>query len=214
MNKEELKNLVKSYFKLEDIKTETSKEEFAGAKLIDGTKIETDGDGGFRIGQIAHVITESGEKVTAPSGEHELEDGTILVIKGNGEIDGIKTKDGEAEGSLAEGMSAEEAPVEAKTELAEEEIEIDAISMDEDAIKTAVVEAIAEVVAPEIEAMKKKMGELEVKVGDYMSKPASVPSSEKKFSAKSKEAFASKPVLNQKRYDRALSNLKLTTKTK
>ena len=213
MNKEELKNLVKSYFKLEDIKTETSKEEFAEAKLIDGTVIHTDGDGGFRVGQIAHVITESGETVTAPSGEHELEDGTILVIKGNGEIDGLKTKDGEAEGSLAEGMSVKAAD-ESKTELAEEEIEIDAISMDEDAIKTAVVEAIAEVVAPEIEAMKKKMGELEVKVGDYMSKPASVPSSEKKFSAKSKEAFASKPVLNQKRYDRALSNLKLTTKTK
>ena len=212
MNKTELKELVKRYFNLVENNPHT-KEIFAEAELIDGTKITNMKDSEFAEGDEVHVITESGEHVLAPSGEHELKSGIVVTIDGEGKITGIKRPEAEGEGSLeaadepiVEEMSAKEVP--AKTEMAEEEIIEE--SMQEDDIKEAIIEAIAEVVAPEIEAMKKKMSEMEESMKKYMSKPADVSISEKRFS---KTKSINKPeVLKKSRYEMALNRINNKTK--
>ncbi len=195
MNKDELKELVKKYFQLTE-KTNTPEETpeaFAEAKLIDGTVITNMQDSEFAVGNEVHVITQSGEHVIAPSGEHELESGIVITIDGEGLITGIKRPGEEGEGSLAEHeeeMSAEETTEtsEEKTELAEHDVVEDAIqeeavdaTFDEAEIKEAIVEAIAEVVAPEIEALKSKMAEIEEAMKVEMSQPAAAPTRESRF---------------------------------
>ena len=64
--------------------------ELAQIKLVDGVTIleaET-----FEAGQAVFVVAENGDKVPAPIGEHELEDGRILVITEEGMIAEIKEK--------------------------------------------------------------------------------------------------------------------------
>jgi len=219
MNKADLKELVKTYFQLEDKNTtseEIAKETFAGAKLIDGTEISTEGEGGFAVGQIAHVITDEGEKVLAPSGEHELEDGTVLVITGEGVIDGLKTKDGEAEGSLM----ADEAEEVAMAEHDEAEITVgdepEALEEEEGGVKEAIIEAIMSEVAPAIEELKAKFAELEEKMKEhYSATPASESTIDTKMAAGEKFSNAAnwKPNFDvakgnkKKQYEAVLKNL-------
>lgn len=219
MNKDELKDLVKRYFNLTEKENTTDtieKQEFATAKLIDGTEITNMKDSEFAEGDEVHVITAEGEHVIAPSGEHELESGIVITIDEAGVITGIKRPDEEGEGSLEAGneemaeepvseeMAAEEVTEtetsEEKTEMAEHGDEED---MGEHDIREEVIAAIAEVVGPEIESMKQKMTEIEEAMKDYMSKPATEPSSEKRFNKVSKETTKS-DVLNKKRYEMAL----------
>lgn len=187
MNKEELKTLVKKYFNLtENITTENNEEvkeqSFAEATLADGTKITNMVDADFEVGQELHVITEAGEHVLAPSGEHTTESGIVITVDGEGIITGVHHPDSEGEGSLAEEeMSAEETTTEEnKTELAEEEV-IEEVAMEDGEVKEAIIEAIAEAVMPEIEAMKKKMAEIEEAMKEHMSAPAAQPTQESKF---------------------------------
>ncbi len=198
MNKLELKSLVMKYFQLEDKQPETPLSEqtqrFTEGKLQDGTIISNDVDAPFEVGQTLYVITEDGQKVTAPTGEHVLEDGSVVVINEEGHITGIKEPDATGEGSLeasevemssndevtAEEAAGEtEAVAEVKTEM-EEHDETEIVEMD---IREEIVSAIADVVQPEIEAMKEKMAEIEeVMKEHYSSTPASEPTVESRFS--------------------------------
>ena len=81
-----------------EIKIET--EMLSSATLADGTKIETDEEGEFAVGQKLYVITESGEKVTAPAGEHTTTSDITIVTDGEGIITGVKYPDEKGEGSL------------------------------------------------------------------------------------------------------------------
>lgn len=212
MNKEELKSLVKKYFHLEDKQPEQPLTEetqnFSEAKLQDGTVVTNMTDSPFEVGQVLHVITESGEHVVAPTGEHLLEDGTLVVINEEGIITGIKQPDATGEGSLeaskeemSEDTPAENAEEktelsedeeteetetqdEEKTEMAEHGDETDEeTSMEEHDIREEIIEAIADVVQPEIEAMKQKMAEIEEAMKEHYSKtPASEPTVESRFS--------------------------------
>ena len=191
MNKEELKDIVKKYFNLAEMNEQTLvdtevKETFTEATLADGTKITNMVDADFEVGQELHVITEEGEHVLAPSGEHTTESGIVITVDGEGKITGVKHPDAEGEGSLEEEATpvSEEMSTE-KVEMAEHpEDEVVEEAMEEGMdVKEAIVEAIAEVVAPELEMLKKKMAEME----EYMKKvyaeqPAAKPSSESKFS--------------------------------
>ncbi len=49
------------------------------AKLVDGTKVVIEEDDIF-------VLTEDGERLPAPVGEHELESGEIVIVKEEGKI--------------------------------------------------------------------------------------------------------------------------------
>ena len=123
MNKNELKDLVKNYFHLEDknINTPEITEEvkLQSAKLVDGTPISNDKDSDFEVGDVVHVTTEAGDKVLAPSGEHALEDGIVLVVDGEGVITGLHKPDETGQGSLSKEEESEEALAEVKEETVE-----------------------------------------------------------------------------------------------
>jgi hypothetical protein len=75
-------------------------EVMTSATLTDGTKIETDDKGDFQVGQKLYVITEAGEKVSAPEGEHTTDSGITITVDRDGFITGVKYPGVEGEGSL------------------------------------------------------------------------------------------------------------------
>lgn len=91
MNLESIANAIKEGFEaVLNKQSEAVVVEMAQMKLIDGvTILEADA---FEAGQAVFVVAENGEKVPAPIGEHELEDGKILVITEEGIIAEIKEK--------------------------------------------------------------------------------------------------------------------------
>jgi len=100
----------------EDVAPEVQEEvkvEMATMKLANGIVVEAES---FEAGENVFLIGEDDEKVAAPVGEHELEDGKILVIEEEGVIKEIKEATEEV---------VEEEPVaeEESTEMAEEEME-------------------------------------------------------------------------------------------
>jgi hypothetical protein len=98
-----------------DVEIET--EVLSKATLTDGTKIETDEESDFAVGQKLYVITESGERVSAPEGEHTTESGITLVVDGEGVITGVKYPDEEGEGSLGDMKSDMKNMKQAMTEM-------------------------------------------------------------------------------------------------
>lgn len=130
---------------------------FAEATLVDGTKIMTDEEGDFAPGQKLYVITEAGEKVSAPEGEHTTESGIVLTVDAEGTITGVKYPDQPGEASL-------------------QEVEVEIKPEDEMMPKEEIVAAVAEAVASVIEEvemrMKNKMEELEKKFNDFSKSPA------------------------------------------
>ena len=86
---------------IEDEKEDMMKKEnMTSATLADGTKIETDGEGDFQVGEKLYVITETGERVDAPEGEHTTESGIVITVDSESVITGVKYPDEEGEGSL------------------------------------------------------------------------------------------------------------------
>lgn len=69
---------------------EMPKQELETAKLIDGVVVEIEGD---RI----NVVTEEGERIPAPAGQHTLEDGRVIVVEEDGVIAEILLKDEDKE---------------------------------------------------------------------------------------------------------------------
>ena len=185
MNKEMLKELVKKHFSLTDtIETpeQTSEAAFADATLVDGTKITNMVDADFEPGQTLHVITEGDVHIIAPEGSHVTDSGIEIVVDGEGVITEVNRPD-----QATEEESLEETPVE-EVAMAEESIveeteleEVVEEAMEEGDVKEAIVEAIAEVIAPQLEEMKAKLSEVEEKMKEYMSKPASEPTLQSKF---------------------------------
>ena len=88
---------------------EEVKVEMANMRLANGVVIEAES---FEAGQNVFLVGEDDEKVAAPVGEHELEDGRILVIEEEGVIAEIK------EAVVEEAPAEEEVEVE---QAAEEE---------------------------------------------------------------------------------------------
>ena len=200
MDKKELKDLVKGYFNLEekkDIKTQDNVEtvKLQSAKLVDGTAITNDKDSDFEVGDTVYVTTEAGDKVLAPSGEHVLDDGIVLVIDGEGAITGLNKPDESGQGSLSkEEAPGEGLPVgkqETEVALAENAIgESDALpmsehedeeSLDEHGIKEEIIEAIMQVVGPKIEELQKKLSEHDEQLKEHMSSAADKSITEKAF---------------------------------
>jgi hypothetical protein len=92
----------------EEIQEEV-KVEMATMKLAGGVVVEAES---FEAGQNVFLIGEDDQKVAAPVGEHELEDGRMLIIEEEGVIAEIR--------EAAEEEVKEEEPVE--EEMAEEEM--------------------------------------------------------------------------------------------
>jgi len=109
---------------------EEVKVEMATMKLAGGVVVEAES---FEAGENVFLLGEDGEKVAAPVGEHELEDGRILVIVEEGVIAEIRE-------------SGSEEPV-AEEEVASEEmaeVEMEYVSKEE---FTAAIDEIKEMIA-------------------------------------------------------------------
>jgi hypothetical protein len=112
---------------------EEVKVEMATMKLAGGVVVEAES---FEAGENVFLVGEDDEKVAAPVGEHELEDGRILVIVEEGVISEIREA-GETEEVVEEVVEEE------STEMAEEE-EMAYVSKEE---FTAAIDEIKEMIA-------------------------------------------------------------------
>lgn len=155
MNLETIVNAIKEGFASVKLSNETEQVEvvetveveMAQMKLKDGvTILEAES---FEAGQAVFIVAENGDKVPAPIGEHELEDGKILVITEEGIIAEIKD-------AMVEEVETPEAEVE--VEMSTEEM-IKAIvtnmsvevSKQIEAIRTELSAQIAEVKTTQVE---------------------------------------------------------------
>lgn len=132
---------------------EEVKVEMATMQLANGVTIEAES---FEAGQNVFLVGEDDEKVAAPVGEHDLEDGRVLVIV--------------EEGVIAEIKEAVEAPAEEEVEVeqAAEEEEMGYVTKEE--FESAVSE-IKEMIAnmmPQEEEMKSEevVAEVEMSVDE------------------------------------------------
>jgi hypothetical protein len=127
-------------------KEEAVEVQFASMRLANGVMLEAEA---FEAGQNVFLIGEDDEKVPAPVGEHELEDGRMLIITEEGIIAEIRE------------AAAEEAPAEepAETEMAEEEIVVEAPEEVAPELEQ-IVEAVVEAVAPAIQEVKEQVEEM------------------------------------------------------
>ena len=107
---------------------EEVKVEMANMRLANGVLLEAES---FEAGQNVFLVGEDEEKVAAPVGEHELEDGRVMVIEEEGVIAEIREAVAEAveEEVEVEQSADEEAPV--QEEMAEEEVEMNYVTKEE-----------------------------------------------------------------------------------
>jgi len=84
----------------DEMPEEYGEKKMTEATLVDGTKITNESEEDFAVGQKLFVITEEGNTVPAPEGEHTTESGIVVVVDGEGTITGLSKPDGEKEGSL------------------------------------------------------------------------------------------------------------------
>jgi len=112
--------------------------------LKDGSKIDLSS---LEIGADAMLVDESGNSVSAPDGEYELADGTMITVAG-GKVEGIETPQAEA-------PTSEEAPMEADSQFDE-------------------INSTISYLQAENEALKNKLGELESKFNQGFSEMLSV----------------------------------------
>ena len=112
--------------------------------LKDGSKIDLSA---LEIGADAMLVDESGNSVSAPDGEYELADGTMMTVAG-GKVEGIESPVGEL-------PTSEEAPMEADSQFDE-------------------MNATITYLQAENEALKNKLGELESKFNQGFSEMLSV----------------------------------------
>jgi hypothetical protein len=109
MNINEIVNAIKDGFASVKLSNETKQVEVAMATMMlkDGvTVLEAES---FDAGVPVFIVAENGDKVPAPIGEHELEDGRVLVITEEGMIAEIKEME-------VEEVEVEEAPIEMTSE--------------------------------------------------------------------------------------------------
>jgi hypothetical protein len=110
MNLESIVNAIKDGFASVKLSNETEQVEVTMSTMMlkDGvTVLEAES---FEAGVPVMIVAENGDKVPAPIGEHELEDGRILVITEEGIIAEIK------DAMVEEEVAVEEAPMEMSSE--------------------------------------------------------------------------------------------------
>ena len=153
----------------------------ASMRLANGVVLEAES---FEAGQNVFLVGEDGEKVAAPVGEHELEDGRILVIVEEGVISEIR--EAAAIEEVKEEMAEEEISVEAPEEIAPEMEQL--------------VEAIVEVMSPVLEEIKEQVEEMKRKFEELIVKDDAVKMSIDEAPAAKKVAAA--PVQKKAEFNR------------
>ena len=184
MNLESIVNAIKDGFASVKLTSEVEQVEvvitMATMMLKDGvTILEAES---FEAGQAGFIVAENGDKVAAPIGEHELEDGRVLVITEEGLIAEIK-----------------EAMVEEETPEAEVEVEVEMTT--EEMIKAIVTNMSVEV-SKQIEAIRT---ELSAQIAEVKTTQVEVKASTK---AKPEVAQTSTKNVKLSRSQKILNNLK------
>lgn len=186
MNLETIVNAIKEGFASVKLSNETEQVEaveitMATMMLKDGvTILEAES---FEAEQAVFIVAENGDKVPAPIGEHELEDGRILVITEEGKIAEIKD-------AMVEEVETPESEVEVEVEMSTEEM-----------IKAIVTNMSVEV-SKQIEAIKT---ELSAQIADVKTTQVEVKASTK---AKPEVAETSNKNVKLTRSQKILNNLK------
>ena len=173
MTSNELKELVKQHFSLTEATTEAVVKETFG-EIMDENKAFTILFPGDRIevGDEVRVRTADGQELTAPDGEHRLEDGAMIKVEDGKVVE--YTSEAEIEEREGEELVSVEEEVEGvKIEKMEEDTE-DEEKMEEEMPEgvEAVVEAIVEAVKEEMESIKEEMKELKAKMAELEDSPA------------------------------------------
>jgi hypothetical protein len=184
MNLETIVNAIKQGFESVKLSNEVEQVEvvitMATMMLKDGvTILEAES---FEAGQAVFIVAENGDKVAAPIGDHELEDGRVLVITEEGMIAEIK-----------------EAMVEEETPEAEVEVEVEMTT--EEMIKAIVTNMSVEV-SKQIEAIRT---ELSAQIAEVKTTQVEVKASTK---AKPEVAETSNKNVKLSRSQKILNNLK------
>jgi hypothetical protein len=110
--KEALEQIKSLLFADEAVVVDEVVTEFAEGVLVDGTIIKFDK---LEVGGMVSVVTSEGE-IPAPVGEHELEDGTVIVITEAGVISEVKLVEMEEEVVVEEEMAIEPVNYDSKFE--------------------------------------------------------------------------------------------------
>ena len=184
MNLESIVNAIKDGFASVKLSEEVAIEEIAIAmetmKLKDGvTVLEAEA---FEAGQPVFIVNENGDKEPAPIGDHELEDGRLLVIVKEGVIAEIK-----------EAIMEEETP--------EVEVNVEAEMSNEELVKSIVTSMSIEV-AKQIESIRT---ELSAQIAEVKTTQVEVKASTK---AKPEVAETSNKNVKLTRNQKILNNLK------
>ena len=168
MNSNELKELVKQHFSLTDVSNEetTTTEAFGELKDINGAfTLLFDGEE-LKVGDEVRVRTAEGQELSAPDGDHELEDGKMIRTEG-GKVVSITEASTESEAQKeempVEGEIDDKVAFDEATDKEEEGYKDGEKDASSDIVK-AVIDAVKEEVVKmkeEIETMKKKMASLE-----------------------------------------------------
>lgn len=143
------------------------------AKLVGGAVVEAEA---FEVGYPLFVINEDGTKSLAPVGEHELEDGTKVIV--------------DEQGNIAEITKSEAAEEEAKVEIEVEAAEMPVEEPVKEAVKDEIKEAlkklamIVEEVVKEVADVKTEMKSMKEKYEKFSATPGAT-----KFPSVTKEAF-------------------------
>jgi len=184
MNLESIVNAIKEGFASITLSTETEQVviQMETMMLKDGvTILEAES---FEAGQAVFIVAENGDKVAAPIGEHELEDGRILVITEEGKIAEIKD-------AMVEEMAPDAAPAEAE-----------AVEMSTEEMIKAIVTNMSVEVSKQIEAIRT---ELSAQIAEVKTSKVEVKASTK---AKPEVAETSTKNVKLSRSQKILNNLK------
>ena len=136
----------------------------AESKLMDGTRIFTEADA-FVVGSAVQIETEEG-MMPAPAGEHQMEDGNIIVVDEAGVIVEIKVPETEEEEVEEEELAEEEEVVE------EEKFAFSKEDYDEMMKR---IEKLEEVLLGAVESLSNTNKELNEKVEALSAQPAAQP---------------------------------------
>ena len=148
--------------KIEVEENEDEVEQMASATLADGTKITNkQGDAiPFEVGQVLYVITDEGQEILAPMGQHTTDSGIVLTIAAeDGVITGLKRPDEEGEGSLFEQAEHPD------TEMGKDP-EMKMVDFVEELM------GALEKMTEELKKMKSKQEEMEMKFSKFSAQPA------------------------------------------
>lgn len=202
MNVNQLKDLVKSYFNLEEVK-----ETFGELKDINGAfTLLFEGDS-LELGKKVKVRTVEGQELDAPDGYHELEGGITIKTEG-GVVTELEKEAEMVEQQTPPAIEEANTTTKANVNPNEDPTKVDTIEpvngkfAEGEEVKDTLkfpelAQAIAEIIKSEMEFVKKEMADMKAKVEKMSAEPAIEKTLPKKtFSIDTKSA----DVVDPKRY--------------